>query len=282
MLALPEFTLVDDLARVALLKARLVDAPAAVELHEMALRMARHAAAAPLFICRLVGVSMEVKGITSIAAMLPQWDPVLRDRLAATMANGLPPARTISECAVMEGQVMSAWYSRVFEEEVKKSGATLDVKAWLEGLVKEASENLDTKLKQRGQSRSSLPEDVAGMRRMIQEYRAQMVELARIVALPRAAMNDAARLFEQKLKAAPRRNFFTETMKPIVMNARERELKLASMLALSRAAFDVQAKGQSALPAGLATYRKTAGGFELTGKELFNGKPVVLTVGPKA
>ena len=63
------------------------------------------------------------------------------------------------------------------------------------------------------------------------------------------------------------------------MKARESELKGETRLALLRAALEVQAKGETALPVGLATYRKTDRGFELTSKELFDGKPVVLRVG---
>jgi hypothetical protein len=42
----------------------------------------------------------------------------------------------------------------------------------------------------------------------------------------------------------------------------------------------VQGKGESAVPADVATYRQTQGGFELTSKEQFEGKPIVLSVGP--
>ena len=279
MLALPHLGSLRDLAKFALLKARMADARTAVEQHEMVLRMARHAASTPLLMCRLMGISIEAKGMTSIAAMLPQWDEGLCNRLRSMMTDGLDPAPSVSDCVVVEGKCMSAWYSKSLDAELKKSAASFDVRAWLEKLA--SGSKLDELLKQTGQPAGSLPKDAVGARRSIEDFRVQMLELARIVALPRDAMNKEAAAFEQKLRAEARPNVFIEAMRPIVMNARAAELKLENMIGLLRAAFEVQANGESALPAALATHRKTNGGFELTSKELFNGKPTVLTVGPR-
>jgi hypothetical protein len=281
MLALPHLGLMQNLAALALLKARLVDPRTAVEQHEMVLRMARHTASTPLLLSRLVGISIEAKGMTSIASMLPSWDAELRHRLRLMIKGGLDPAPSVSDCVVAETKGMSAWFSNALEAEVKKRGASFSARAWLEGSTKATVQSLDEALKQSGQTQDSLPKDAAEARQMIVTYRTQMLEFARILALPSDAMDKEAAAFEQKLKMDTGRNFLTALMAPPIINVRMNELKAANMTALMLAAFDVQARGESALPAQLATYRKTNGGFELTGKELFKGKPFVLTVGPK-
>jgi hypothetical protein len=250
------------------------------------MRMARHSASTPLLICRIVSISTEVKGITSITSMLPQWDDILCDRLREAVTRSLPPAPSVSDCAVLEGKCMSAWYSKLLDEEVKKSGGSVDVFAWLLSVAAlmdaKTIEKANAKQKEIQEIRSLLPSDVKGMRQMLEEHRTQMVELARISSLPRESGERAAAEFEQRLKSAPQRNLFTEGMMRTVKKMRQHELKLANMTALLDAAFEVRAKGEAALPATLGTYRKTKGGFELTGRELFDGKPVVLTIGPSS
>ncbi|MEQ1860494.1 MAG: hypothetical protein ABMA13_11215 [Chthoniobacteraceae bacterium] len=275
-LALPHLGPLRDIAKLALLKARLGDARAASDQHAQVLLMARHVAATPLLISRLVGISIETMAIESAAAMLPQWDEKTPDFLVYVVQY-VEPAPSIAECVAAEGKNMSAWLSVELDAEVKKSGAALDVRAWLGQLLAPIDQNSDEVLKQLG----TLPKDEAGVRKLIEDYRTQMTELARIIGLPREEMKKEAAAFEQTAKTDAQRNVFIALLAPAVLKARESELKGEARLALLRAALDVQAKGESALPADRATYRKTEHGFELTSKEQFDGKPVVLTVGPR-
>ena len=281
MLGLPHLGLLQDLARLALLKARVSDARTAVEQHEAVLRMARHAASAPLLIPRLVSISIEAMGTTSIAFMLPQWDETFRNRLRSLVTSGLDPVPSVRDCTTWEANMMSAWLSNALDEASKKNGASFAADAWLEKITTTSAEKFDEELKRAGQTRSSLPKDAAGVRRWISTFHAKLLELARIIALPRDAMEKEVVAFQGKLKTEAERNLFVGEMVPAVLKSRNDELKMENMTALLRVAFDIVAKGESALPPGLATYRKTDGGFDLTSKELFRGKPIVFAVGKR-
>lgn len=268
-----------ELAKLALMKARLGDAAAALGREQTdVFRAGRHVASSPLLVSRLVGLSLEGMAIDAIAPRLPQWPGETRRSVASAVTNA-DPAPGIADCVAAEGKSMSAWLSTELDAE-KNKGGSFDVRAWLARLLAPAGTNTDQVLKEIEQA-GSLPRDAAEVRRLIDDYQTQMNDVARFVALPREQMNKEAAALEQRLRAQAPRNIFSALLAPAVIKAREAELKGELRLALFKAALDVQAKGESALPAALATYRKTEHGFELTSKELFSGKPVVLVVGPR-
>jgi hypothetical protein len=279
-LALPHFGHLRDLSRFARLKAHLSGGKIAVEHHEMMLRMAHHATPPPLIIGRLIQIDIEVRALTSIAQMLPGWDEALRNRLRDGISGGFRPAATLSQCLLFEAEFASGWFLKTLDAEVKKKGSSAGTRAWLVTLLPGMGSDLENLLKKGEQARSVLPADATEARRMIAEARAQMLEWAQFAALPREKLDAAAKSLQPKREAIAQRNFFIATTTKIdIKMLRERELKLEKMRSMLLTAFDVQAKGESALPGALATLRRTAGGFELTSKEHFGGKPVVLTVG---
>lgn len=276
-LQLPHLATARELAKLALLKARLSEARDAIEQQESVLRMARHVGASPLLVSRLVDLSIEAMAIDSVASMLPGWPEEVSNH-AGSMLSALGTTPTIADGVAEEGKSMSTWLSNELDAELKKGGA-LDVRAWLSRMLSPAGSNSEQVLAELEKS-GPLPKDAAEVRRLIDDYRTQLKEIARVAALPRELLTKEAPALEQKLGGTPR-NVFTALLAPAVLKARESELKGELRLALLRAALDVQEKGESALPANFATYRKTERGFELTSKELFSGKPVVLTVGPR-
>jgi hypothetical protein len=279
-LALPHFGHLRDLSRFARLKAHLSGGKIAVEHHEMMLRMAHHATPPPLIIGRLIQIDIEVRALTSIAQMLPEWDEALRNRLRAGVSGGLPPAATLSQCLLFEAEFTSSWLLKTLDAEVKTKGSSAGTRAWLATLLPGMGSYLADLLKKGEQARSVLPADATEARRMIAEDRAQTLGWGQFAALPHEKLDAAAKSLQPKLEAIAQRNFLIAAMTKIdIKMLRERELKLEKMRSMLLTAFDVQAKGESALPGALATLRRTAGGFELTSKEHFGGKPVVLTVG---
>jgi hypothetical protein len=276
---LPHLGRMQELTQLMLLKARMAEEQGALEQHRVMLRMARHVAVTPLLLSRLAGAWIEVGAITSMAAMLPQWSRATRAMARDLVAEPLLPVPSYSACVLFEGKHMGTFFSRTLEDEVREAGGSLDVFAWSKRMGASPSELI--KLRTSKLPAGALPKDAPAARRMVESFRSQTKEIARITTLPREAMLKEAAAFEQRLSSGERHNFLIQELRPILFKHAENEWKLIHLRQLLGAAFEVQEKGAAALPPGLATYRKTEGGFELTGKDLFFGKPVVLTVGPK-
>lgn len=284
-LALPHLATARELAKLALLQARLNAAAGGRESDPQVplsvMILARHVGSSPLLVSRLVDLSIEAMAIDEFAAILPRLSEQGRQvvQLRAIDYLGDVSSVSIADCVAEEGKAMSAWLSNELDAELKKGGA-LDVRAWLSRILAPGGSNSEQMLAELEKT-GPLPKDAEEVRRLIDDYRAQMKELARVIGLPRDQISKEAAALEQKLGAGKPRNVFIALLAPSFLKAREAELKGERRLALLRAALDVQAKGETALPADLATFRKTEHGFELTSKELFDGKPVVLTVGPR-
>jgi len=277
-LQLPHLAPMRDLAKLALLQARFDEPAEAVRRHVAVLRMARHVGTTPLLICRLVDLSIEALAIDSAAALLPRLDATQRDMIGSTFAY-LEAVPSISDGVAAEGRNLSAWLAAELDAALKKSGASFDARAWLREVLAPAGTDTAAALEQLDRQGAVWAKDEAAVRQMIEGYRSQMEELARIIGLPHEKMKKEVPAFEQKLKAAGEKNVFVTLLAPAVWRARESELKGELRLVLLRVAVEVQAKGETALPADRAAYRKTDGGFELTSTAQFDGKPVVLRVG---
>lgn len=275
-LPLPHLATARELARLALLKARLSESRVAIAQQQAVLRMARDVGASPLLICRLVDLAIESMAIDSLASMFPEWPEEVRN-YAGSMISALPSVPKIADDVAAEGKSMSAWLSNELEAELKKGGV-FDARAWIGRLLAPSGAETEKALQQIDQT-SSWPKDAAEVRQLIDRYRVLMEESAELVRLPHAEMKEKERAFQEKHKTEAQWNVLIGLLVPSFQKAREREVRAETHLALLKAALEVQAKGDAALADDLATYAKTERGFTLTSKELFDGKPVVLTVG---
>lgn len=277
-LKLPHIAPAQTLARLALLRARLRaadgDQAGALADRLAALRLSVDVSRPALLICRLVGIAIETPTLNALAAQLPTLDDGQRARVASSLGL-IERAPTMPECLAAEGDTMSAWMLAQLDAKAQAAGGKFDPGEWLGGLL--APMTSDGKSPVARAKASELSAD--DVRKMIAGYRAGMAELAKLDELPFEQFKAAAASFFERIKADAANNPILAVSAPALDKVRVGELQAQTRLALLRAALEVQAKGEAALPAALATYRKTERGFELTSKAQFDGKPVVLTVG---
>lgn len=279
-LALPHLASLRELARLALLKARVSEAHTAVSQCESVFRLARHASKPPLLICRLVGISLESMAGGMSASQLTQWPEEVRNHLGSFL-DSLPAAPSIADCAVEEAKMMSGWLEKELAAESARTGGKLDVRDWgkrlfeLDGKISAENDGLYAKLVEQSGS------TVEGMRKLIVGYREGGELLAKEATVPASIFAVESPKAEQRVNDAAKGNVLVATLTPSVMRARASELKGELQLALLKAALAVQRNGETALPAKLATFTRREVGFELTSLEKIDGKPVTLVVGPR-
>lgn len=239
------------------------------------LKLARVLETPPIMIVQLLGFMVETTAIEAAAPYLPRLKSVLPDVVSAAL-DALPARPTLPQLVLKEKQIGPEWLiQRLTEAEQHKKGSW--EAAWKELFLapNEKGEDQNTELTQ---SARTFDQAI----KMLKDLLPFSDELANVTALPPKEFDAQYPEFVQKVKAtSPMAILILSTNLTIASERRNQ-----AQIALFKAAIAVVQNGPDKLKDirdpfgdGPFEYRVLDKGFELKSKLLFNGQPVMLTIG---
>lgn len=294
-LLLPHLQKARDLARVALLRARLRFAAgeqeAAVGDVLDTIHMARDCGSSPLIIAYLVTVAIERSASDVLAAQLPKLSADQLERIAKSLPE-MPATAAIAECFQWEATYIGGWFERLVESEAAKisdpaEGLTLlSAAAQAAGVSAElevAEGDVESERRRRILKSLTVADVRASVKRLHADYEsiikvAAEDRKARAEQLPRLA--DELAECRKLAKREDAQRYVSVMLLPTFALVGDRERTAFVRQQLLIQAIDVQRHGAAnvrPIDGMKVEYHKTQAGFEL--RCLTGAKPEVLSVG---
>jgi hypothetical protein len=246
------------------------------------LTLARHVKAVPVMIEQMIGYAIETMAIEAAAPYLLGLKSALPEAASAAL-DAARSGPTLQQMIIMEKRLGPVWLiGELKEAERRKPGSWRGVwdhvfKAIIAATEAAAGPNRDV-----FRSVKSFDEAIGMLEGLLGIYD----ELAKLAALPWAEFDARYPAFAEKTKATNPLAALNLPNKDKFVPAQRRALV---RMALFKAAVAVIQGGPDRLKDikdpfgdGPFEYRPLAGGFELTSKAMYQGKPVTLVVGQRA
>lgn len=228
--------------------------------------LARHINRDPVMIALLVSLGIEGMVVDLVAPYAPDIKASHTD--AVTMFEALPPPVTLERSILFEKKWMGGWIvPHLKAEEARQKGAGLELWGkFLDGDAPASLKNMTT---------------IDEVIKLVEDGIPIYDDLARLAALPNDQFAAQYPVFKQKIKAE---HPLAALLLPAIDQLRAKEQRNHARLAMLLAGIAVVESGQDKLkelkvPFGPYDYRALDKGFELKSKLLYEGQPVILTIG---